>query len=156
MFIARELIQVQFRHSLLFYRLYDYNIILLKGFHEAIGDLLALSVSTPAHLQKIGLLTLDESVDMQKINIKYQLKMALDKLAFLPFGFIMDKYRWDVFSGTTSSANLNKHWWELRGEYQGVSPPVKRSENDFDPGAKYHIPASVEYIRFELFYIFQN
>ncbi|CAG2109942.1 unnamed protein product [Medioppia subpectinata] len=124
------------------------------GFHEAIGDLLALSVSTPNHLKKIGLLTLD-SIDKDKVNIKYQLKMALDKLAFLPFGFIMDKYRWDVFSGTTSSDHLNKHWWELRGKYQGLSPPVKRSEDDFDPGAKYHIPASVEYIRYFVSHLLQ-
>jgi len=85
---------------------------------------------------------------MTKINLKYQLKMALDKVAFLPFGYIMDKWRWDVFSGDVSSADLNRHWWELRLQYQGLSPPVKRSENDFDPGAKYHIPASVEYIRY--------
>ncbi|CAG2108942.1 unnamed protein product, partial [Medioppia subpectinata] len=125
------------------------------GFHEAIGDLLALSVSTPKHLVKMGLLTLDSTINMDEVNIKYQLKMALDKLAFLPFGFIMDKYRWDVFSGTTSSDHLNKHWWELRGQYQGLSPPVKRSEDDFDPGAKYHIPASVEYIRYFVSHLLQ-
>jgi peptidyl-dipeptidase A len=87
---------------------------------------------------------------MDKINIKFQLKMALDKLAFLPFGYIMDKWRWDLFSGQVSANDMNRHWWELRLAYQGLSPPVKRSEEDFDPGAKYHIPASVEYIRYSM------
>ncbi|XP_054156845.1 angiotensin-converting enzyme-like [Oppia nitens] len=125
------------------------------GFHEAIGDLLALSVSTPKHLRDV-LKLLDSSVQVtDDVNIRFQLQMALDKLAFLPFGYIMDKWRWDVFSGQTSSANLNRHWWELRLKYQGISPPVKRSENDFDPGAKYHIPASVEYIRYFVSHILQ-
>ena len=118
---------------------------------------MALSVSTPKHLKKIGLLNLTDESDemMTKINLKFQLKMALDKVAFLPFGYLMDKYRWDVFSGKVSSDNLNRHWWQVRGDYQGLSPPVKRSEDDFDPGAKYHIPASVEYIRFDIIFIIQ-
>ena len=74
--------------------------------------------------------------------------MALEKLAFLPFAYIMDKWRWDVFSGAVSPNDMNRHWWKLRLQYQGISPPVNRSEKDFDPGANYHIPASVEYIRY--------
>jgi len=84
---------------------------------------------------------------LEEMNIKFQLQMALDKIAFLPFGYIMDKWRWDLFSGNIRE-DMNRHWWRLRIEYQGLSPPVKRSEIDFDPGAKYHIPASVEYIRY--------
>ena len=121
---------------------------IFTGFHEAIGDLLALSVSTPKHLQKIGLLGNIEQGDLEKINLKFQLKMALDKVMFLPFGYIMDLWRWDVFSSKVSTDNMNRHWWQLRGDYQGLSPPVKRSEDDFDPGCKYHIPAGVEYIRY--------
>ncbi len=115
------------------------------GFHEAIGDLLALSVSTPEHLNKVGLFS--PLVDDIKSTINYQMKIALEKIVFIPFGYLMDAWRWDVFSGKTTPENLNKHWWQLRIKYQGISPPVKRSEKDFDPGAKYHIPASVEYIR---------
>jgi peptidyl-dipeptidase A len=115
------------------------------GFHEAIGDLLALSVSTPEHLNKVGLFS--PLVDDIKSTINYQMKIALEKIVFIPFSYLMDVWRWDVFSGKTTPENLNKHWWELRIKYQGISPPVKRSEKDFDPGAKYHIPASVEYIR---------
>ncbi len=120
----------------------------ILGFHEAIGDLLALSVATPQHLQKLGLLN-NSLTDgqLEEMNIKFQLQMALDKLAFLPFAYIMDKWRWDLFSGNIRE-DMNRHWWRLRIEYQGLSPPVKRSEIDFDPGAKYHIPASVEYIRY--------
>ncbi len=123
----------------------------ILGFHEAIGDLLALSVFTPQHLQKIKLLNDSLTEDqLDKMNIKFQLKMALDKVAFLPFGYIMDKWRWDLFSGQVSDKNMNRHWWRLRLAYQGLSPPVNRSEEDFDPGAKYHIPASIEYIRYSM------
>jgi peptidyl-dipeptidase A len=116
------------------------------GFHEAIGDLMALSVSTPGHLKKIGLLK--EIVDDNEATINYQMQIALEKLEFLPFGYLMDLWRWDVFSGKANSSALNRRWWELRLKYQGISPPVKRNEVDFDAGAKYHIPANVEYIRY--------
>lgn len=115
------------------------------GFHEAVGDLLALSVSTPNHLKKIHLLS-NITVD-QQLTLNYQMRIALQKLAFLPFAYIMDAWRWDLFSGKVPLEQMNEHWWRYRLEYQGISPPVKRSEEDFDAGAKYHIPASVEYIR---------
>ncbi len=115
------------------------------GFHEAIGDTMALSVQSPLHLNKIGLLS--PLVDDNETTLNHQMKIALEKIAFLPFGYLMDVWRWDVFSGKTSSDQMNKHWWELRIKYQGISPPVKRSEKDFDPGAKFHIPAGIEYIR---------
>ena len=76
------------------------------------------------------------------------MRMALDRVVFLPFAYLMDKWRSDVFSGKVSIADMNRHWWQLRGQYQGISPPVRRSENDFDPGAKYHIANSVEYMRY--------
>jgi peptidyl-dipeptidase A len=72
--------------------------------------------------------------------------MALERVAFLPFGLLIDKWRWDVFKGAIKPDEWNAHWWKLRKEYQKVSPPVERSENDFDPGAKYHVPASSQYI----------
>ena len=87
------------------------------GFHEAIGDLMALSVSTPGHLHKIGLL--EDLVEDTESTINYQLSIALDKLAFLPFGYLMDLWRWDVFSGKAHSSEINRRWWELRLKYQG-------------------------------------
>ena len=78
------------------------------------------------------------------------MSVALDKIAFLPFGYLMDKWRWGVFSGEISSADLNCEWWKLRLDLQGIQPPSVRSEMDFDPGAKYHIPGNVPYIRLEL------
>lgn len=77
------------------------------------------------------------------------MKMALRKIAFLPFGYMIDQWRWKVFSGAITDANYNTEWWKLRTKYQGIKPPVKRSEKDFDPGCKYHIPANTPYIRFE-------
>ena len=120
----------------------------MKAFHEAVGDTIALSVSTPKHLYKLDLYNeLDEDYEM---TINYQMYKALEKLAFLPFGYLIDLWRWDVMTGKVTYDEWNKRWWQLRLEYQGISPPNKRTETDFDPGAKYHIPAAVEYIRSSL------
>ena len=122
------------------------------GFHEGIGDTIALSV-TPEYLKSIGLL--DKVPTSEKGEINVLLKMALDKVAFLPFGKLIDQWRWDVFSGKIPPADYNKAWWELRRKYQGVAPPVPRSEADFDPGAKYHVPANTPYVRYFLARIYQ-
>ncbi len=122
------------------------------GFHEGIGDTLALSV-TPGYLKGLGLL--DEVPNNPKAEVNVQMKSAIEKIAFLPFGLLIDKWRWDVLSGKTPESKWNQAWWELRAKYQGVAPPVTRSENDFDPGAKYHIPASTPYIRYFLARIYQ-
>ena len=116
------------------------------GFHEAIGDAIALSI-TPSYLKQVGLL--DES-DVVTGRIPRLLKMALDKVAFLPFGLMVDKWRWKVFSGEIRPQDYNKEWWKLVEQYQGIKAPVPRSENDFDPGAKYHVAASVPYARYFL------
>ncbi|MCE9687682.1 M2 family metallopeptidase [Shewanella sp. AS16] len=121
------------------------------GFHEAIGDTIALSI-TPSYLKQIGLL--DEVPDASK-DIGLLLKQALDKIAFLPFGLMIDQWRWKVFSGEISPAQYNQAWWELRNKYQGVSAPVSRDETDFDPGAKYHVPGNVPYTRYFLAHILQ-
>ncbi|XP_064087199.1 angiotensin-converting enzyme-like [Macrobrachium nipponense] len=123
------------------------------GFHEAVGDVLALSVATPKHLQKIGLL--EKVEDDPESEINFLLNMALDKITFLPFGYLMDLWRWDVFSGKTPEENWNCAWWDLRYKLQGLKPPVIRSEYDFDPGAKYHIPANVPYIRYFVSFVVQ-
>lgn len=121
------------------------------GFHEAIGDTIALSV-TPEYLKQIGLI---DSVPPPSADIPLLLDRALDKVAFLPFGLLIDQWRWKVFSGEIKPADYNKSWWELRRKYQGIAPPVARSENDFDPGAKFHVAANVPYTRYFLSYILQ-
>jgi len=121
------------------------------GFHEAIGDTIALSV-TPRYLKQIGLI--DEEPDPSK-DIGLLLQMALDKLAFLPFGLLVDQWRWKVFAGEVGPADYNAAWWTLRERYQGVSAPAPRSEADFDPGAKYHVAANVPYARYFLADILQ-
>jgi peptidyl-dipeptidase A len=87
--------------------------------------------------------------------INQQMKMALDKIAFLPFGKLIDEWRWAVFDGRVKPADYNKAWWELRLKYQGLAPPVERTEADFDPGAKYHIPGNTSYTRYFLSFILQ-
>ena len=121
------------------------------GFHEAIGDTIALSV-TPAYLVKVGLLDKEPPASA---DIPLLLRDALDKIAFLPFGLLMDKWRWGVFSGQTPPDQYNKSWWDLRLRYQGIAPAETRGEELFDPGAKYHIPANVPYARYFLARILQ-
>jgi peptidyl-dipeptidase A len=121
------------------------------GFHEAVGDTIALSV-TPDYLKKIGLI---ETVPAASQDIDYLLRQALEKVAFLPFGLLVDKWRWEVFSGQVKPEEYEKSWWELRRKYQGVVPPVQRTEADFDPGAKFHVPGNVPYMRYFLARILQ-
>jgi peptidyl-dipeptidase A len=122
------------------------------GFHEAVGDTIALSI-TPEYLVKLGLL--DKAPDTSK-DIGLLLHRALEKIAFLPFGLVIDQWRWKVFSGEIPPEKYNQTWWQLRQKYQGIAPPgPARSEADFDPGAKYHVAANVPYMRYFLADILQ-
>jgi peptidyl-dipeptidase A len=122
------------------------------GFHEAIGDTIAASV-TPSYYKRVGLL--DTVPQNEQATINQQMKRALEKIAFLPFGKLIDQWRWDVFNGRTTPDHYNEAWWTLVRKYQGVAPPVERTEADFDPGAKYHVAASVPYMRYFLADILQ-
>ena len=121
------------------------------GFHEAVGDTLALSV-TPEYLVKIGLL--DRAPDASA-DTSLLLKAALAKIAFLPFGMLVDEWRWQVFAGKVTPANYNQAWWDLKQRYQGVAPPSPRGEEFFDAGAKYHVPANTPYARYFLANVLQ-
>ncbi|GAA5134479.1 M2 family metallopeptidase [Thalassotalea piscium] len=121
------------------------------GFHEAIGDTIALSV-TPKYLKEIGLI---DAIPDESKDIGLLLKMALDKVAFIPFGLLVDQWRWKVYSGEVTPENYNTAWWELREKYQGVGAPVERATDAFDPGAKYHVPGGVPYSRYFLAHIQQ-
>jgi peptidyl-dipeptidase A len=121
------------------------------GFHEAVGDTIALSI-TPDYLHQIGLLSAAPS---DSGDLAFLMKHALDKVAFLPFGLLIDQWRWTVFDGEIKAADYDKAWWELKKKYQGVAPPVERSEADFDPGAKYHVAANVPYTRYFLAAVYQ-
>lgn len=121
------------------------------AFHEAIGDTIALSV-TPPYLKQLGLIN---QVPDPRADIGFLLNRALDKVAFLPFGYLVDQWRWNVFSGKVGPNDYNRFWWELREKYQGVAPPAPRTEQDFDPGAKYHVPANTPYARYFLAGILQ-
>jgi len=121
------------------------------GFHEAIGDTIALSV-TPEYLVKIGLL--DKAPDAAG-DIPLLMREALEKLAFLPFGLVVDQWRWQVFSGQVKPDQYNAAWWALRQQYQGVAPASARGEEFFDAGAKYHVPANTPYARYFLAAVLQ-
>jgi peptidyl-dipeptidase A len=123
------------------------------GFHEAIGDFVALSI-TPDYLVEIGLLPKAKVPSPDK-DTGLLLRQAMDKIAFLPFGLLMDKWRWGVFNGTIKPADYNDAWTALRLQYQGITPPAERGAEAFDPGAKYHIPASTPYARYFLARILQ-
>ncbi|CAH2991504.1 unnamed protein product [Chilo suppressalis] len=123
------------------------------GFHEAVGDTIALSVSSPKHLRSIGLVNGDADDEQTEINQLY--KMGIDKIVFLPFAYTLDLFRYGVFRGTTPPEDYNCHFWRLREALQGVEPPVNRTEEDFDAAAKYHVSANVEYARYYVSFIIQ-
>jgi peptidyl-dipeptidase A len=122
-----------------------------QAFHEAIGDTIALSV-TPEYLVKIGLL--DKAPDASG-DLGLLMSRALEKIAFLPFGLVIDQWRWDVYDGKIGAGDYNKAWWDRRLKYQGVAPASPRGEEFFDPGAKYHVPANYSYTRYFLAHILQ-
>ena len=121
-----------------------------KGFHEGLGDTIELSV-VPSYLKKMGLLP----PNYENNHIQELLGLALKKVAFLPFALMLDTWRWKVFSGEIQPKDFNAAWWELRKKYQGVVPPRPRLDSAFDPGAKYHVPAFVPYIRYFFSHILQ-
>ncbi len=121
------------------------------GFHEAIGDMVALSI-TPDYLKTIGLL---DDIPDASADVGLLMNTALEKIAFQPFGLLMDKWRWQVFSGELTPETYNEGWWALRTQYQGIRPPVDRSSGDFDPGGKFHIPGNVSYTRYFIANILQ-
>ncbi|HYG65311.1 MAG TPA: M2 family metallopeptidase, partial [Thermoanaerobaculia bacterium] len=121
------------------------------GFHEAVGDTIALSI-TPDYLKQVGLI---DTVPPASADLGLLMRQALDKVAFLPFGLLIDQWRWKVFSGEIKPTEYNKGWWDLRERYQGVTAPVARTEEHFDPGAKYHVPGNTPYTRYFLAHILQ-
>ena len=120
------------------------------GFHEAIGDTVTLSM-TPGYLAEVGLIGSAE--EDRRAVINRQMQMALDKIAFLPFGKLVDEWRWGVYSGAITPENYNQAWWDMRQKYQGIAPAVERTEAHFDPGSKYHVPANVSYTRYFLAHV---
>jgi len=122
------------------------------GFHEAIGDTIVLSM-TPTYLQSIGLVGPQTPSNESVINA--QMRMALAKVSFLPFGLMIDRWRWGVFDGTIKPDQYNKAWWDLKAKYQGVAPVTARGEDFFDPGAKYHVPGNTPYTRYFLSHVLQ-
>src|SRR6185503_17409432 len=121
------------------------------AFHEAIGDTIALS-RTPPYLKQLGVI---DKVPEPTADIGFLLNRARDKVAFLPFGYLVDQWRWKVFSGDIKPEDYNKTWWELRLKYQGIAPPAPRGDEFFDPGAKYHVPDNTPYARYFLADILQ-
>ena len=122
------------------------------GFHEAIGDTIVLSM-TPDYLKSINLV--GDAVVSEQATINEQMRMALAKVAFMPFGLMIDRWRWGVFDGSITPDNYNKAWWELKAQYQGVAPASPRGEEFFDPGAKYHVPGNTPYTRYFLSHVLQ-
>mgnify|MGYP001764820865 FL=1 len=122
------------------------------GFHEAIGDTIVLAM-TPAYLHSVGLVGAQQQSEEALINA--QMRMALAKVAFLPFGLMIDRWRWGVFDGSIKPDQYNKAWWDLKAKYQGVAPATARGEDFFDPGAKYHVPGNTPYTRYFLSHVLQ-
>lgn len=142
-----------------YFQMYKNQSVLLRtganpGFHEAVGDSLALSVNTPSHLYKMGLL--NSTVNTREADINYLMKVALDKIVFLPFGYLVDKHRWDIFDGSIDANQYQENWDNLRLKYQGIVPPSYRDPfKNMDSAAKYHVSANTPYIRYFISFILQ-
>ncbi|KAK0183491.1 hypothetical protein PV327_001528 [Microctonus hyperodae] len=125
------------------------------GFHEAVGDTISLSASTLNNFESIGLLKKHFVKYDYETMINYLYSVALEKIPFIQFAYLIDKWRYDVFQTKVTPEQYNCHWWNLSEKYRGIIPPVKRSEESFDPGAKYHIVADVEYMRYFVSHVIQ-
>jgi len=125
------------------------------GFHEGVADILSLAVATAGYYQRLGLLGDEVDVTDMETNINILFSQALSKLVFMPFGYLVDKYRWDLYSGVAELDDMNCHWAKLRSEIQGVKPPKIRSEEDFDAGSKYHVAGNVGYVRYFTAHIYE-
>jgi peptidyl-dipeptidase A len=123
------------------------------GFHEAIGDTMVLAMMSPEYQKSIGLIGNEPQNHDAVINA--QMRMALAKVSFMPFGLMIDRWRWGVFDGSIKPGDYNKAWWDLKAKYQGVAPVTARGEDFFDPGAKYHVPGNTPYTRYFLSHILQ-
>ncbi|XP_030892312.1 angiotensin-converting enzyme-like protein Ace3 [Leptonychotes weddellii] len=123
------------------------------AFEEAVGSMITLSASSHKHLLNRGLLSHQHQDSEEEVN--FLMGIALEKIAFIPFAYLMDLFRWKVFDGTIRKDTYNQEWWNLRLKYQGLCPPVPRTEEDFDPGAKFHISASMPYIRYFISLVLQ-
>ncbi|XP_006533119.1 angiotensin-converting enzyme-like protein Ace3 isoform X3 [Mus musculus] len=147
----------QMGHIQYFLQYQNLSVIYQEGaspaFEEAVGSVIALSVSSHKYLLARGLLSQPHQDSEEEVN--FLLGIALEKIAFIPFSYLVDKFRWKIFDGTISKITYNQEWWNFRLKYQGLCPPVPRSDDDFDPGAKFHIPANVPYIRYFLGLILQ-
>ena len=116
--------------------------------NEGVADILSLAVGTADYYQRLGLLSDDVDMGDKETNINILFRMALERLAFMPFGYLVDRYRWDLYSGWANEHEMNCHWVKLRSEIQGVKPPnVRNDDEHFDAGAKYHVAANVGYVR---------
>ena len=125
------------------------------GFHEGIADILSLAVGTASYYKRLGLLSDEVDISDKETNINILFNMALAKLVFMPFGYLVDKYRWDLYSGIAKEEDLNCHWAKLRSQIQGVKPPNVRTEDQFDAGSKYHVAGGVGYVRYFTAHIYQ-
>ena len=125
------------------------------GFHEGVADILSIAVNTASYFKRLNLLDEDLDDTEKETNINILFNMALSKLVFMPFGYLVDKYRWDLYSGLADEDDLNCHWVKLRLDIQGVAPPNQRGEDSFDAGAKYHVAANVGYVRYFTAHIYE-
>ncbi|XP_048222837.1 angiotensin-converting enzyme-like protein Ace3 [Perognathus longimembris pacificus] len=147
----------QMGHIQYFLQYQNHSILFRAGanpaFEEAVGLVIALSASSHKYLLNRGLLSYQHQDPEEEIN--FMMGIALEKIAFIPFSYLVDVFRWRVFDGSIQEEFYNQEWWNLRLKLQGLCPPIPRSEEEFDPGAKFHIPANVPYIRYFLSLVLQ-
>ncbi|XP_036127494.1 angiotensin-converting enzyme 2 isoform X3 [Molossus molossus] len=125
-----------------------------EGFHEAVGEVISLSVATPKHLKVIGLLQPDFNED-NETEINFLFKQALSIVGTLPFTYMLEKWRWMVFKGEIPKEQWMQKWWEMKRDIVGVVEPVPHDETYCDPASLFHVASDYSFIRYFTRTIFQ-
>uniref|UniRef100_A0A8C1ZDQ6 Angiotensin-converting enzyme n=1 Tax=Cyprinus carpio TaxID=7962 RepID=A0A8C1ZDQ6_CYPCA len=118
-----------------------------EGFHEAVGEIMSLSAATPSHLQSLGLLPPDFIQDYET-DINFLMKQALTIVATLPFTYMLEEWRWQVFKEIIPKDEWMLRWWQMKRDLVGVGEAVPRDESYCDPPALFHVSGDYSFIRY--------
>ncbi|KAG9486097.1 hypothetical protein GDO78_008918, partial [Eleutherodactylus coqui] len=125
-----------------------------EGFHEAVGEIMSLSAATPEHLKSLQLLP-SSFIETEETKINFLLRQALTIVGTLPFTYMLELWRWRVFSGEIPKDKWMQTWWDMKREMVGVVEPVGHDESYCDPAALFHVANDYSFIRYYTRTIYQ-
>lgn len=119
---------------------------------ETVGDSIFLAMMTPMHLNRLRLID-DAKLypsDRNDFDLHQLMTIAYMKLPEIPFGFVFEKLRYDLFAERVSIEHSNDYFWELTRKFQHIEPPnvdINRHRL-FDVASRFHLAANVPYARY--------